>query len=244
MAKTIIRQFKRDLPYARLYLDDVEEIVSIFRSAFAAVDLGLTEIAPDQTCEFYFEIEDNVRLDNFEDLKQHGGHVSEFSIWMTYSYMLSASNTRSDQTQILRISYGQPEFAYPRVMEESRWELRAKLLTIFESRRDSWKIFSDSVPWWITAPSPLAIGVVAEVLRRTPKVMIAFSASCLALYGAGLAGVFRRSRVYLYYRRADQQERQKSRQQTQTAIVAAILGAILGSAMTVVGEWVLKRYSH
>jgi hypothetical protein len=237
VAKTIIRQFQRDLPYARLYLDDVEEIVSIYRSAFAAV-------LPDQTCEFYFEIEDNVRLDNFEDLKQHGGHVSEFKIWMTYSYVLTASYTRSDQKEIIRISYGQPQLDYPLVMEESRWELRAKLLSIFEPRRDRWKIFANSVPVWAAWPIQLVVVILAELLHKTPRAVIAVGALDIAFFSLLLAGLARRSRVYLYYRRADQQERQRNRQQIQIAAVISIVSALVGSVGTIVIQMILKRYGH
>lgn len=237
MVKTKIHQFKRYLPYARIYLDDVEEIVSIYQSAFA-------EVAPKETCEFYFEIEDNVRLDDFEDLKQHGGHVSEFSIWLTYSFMLTAFEAMPDRTRIVRISYGQPELDYPRAMEESRWELRAKLLTIFEARRDRWKIFSDSIPPWVIATGPLVAFSLIELLRRTFILMIAVAVLCLALYGAALVGVFRRSRVYLYYRRADQQERKKARQRIAKDVFIAMMGAIAGVVGTLVGEMLFKRFSH
>ena len=85
MAKTPTRKVKRALPDANLYLEDIEEILYIYRSAYE-------EVAPGNSCDFYYEVGDNLRMDSVEDLKEHGGYVVDLSI------LMSRSPSREDGT--------------------------------------------------------------------------------------------------------------------------------------------------
>ena len=64
MSVTAIRYVPNDLPHAHLYVDDLEDIYEIFKSAFTAK-------YPDSASTIVFSTDD-FRFDSVDDLLKHG----------------------------------------------------------------------------------------------------------------------------------------------------------------------------
>lgn len=73
MTKKAIRTVPSELPHARIYLDDLFEIEAILLDEFS-------KLTNPPSVSFEYEIDGNVMMTTHDELLDHGGHTTDFSL--------------------------------------------------------------------------------------------------------------------------------------------------------------------
>jgi hypothetical protein len=206
-----------ELPPAKLYLDDVLEIVSILTKSDAPSKFSVS-----------FSV-DSLRCDTVEDLQQIGGRTIRFRIDVTETLVESGIPHRS----WLRIESVASYLALSCSSEGEFWTKRGKVLEIFESNSIPWRRAIQGalkrIPLW-------AVGILFFVLflvRSTPLSEKSVHLSLWTLAGAVLGVVpvylclFRHSVVILRY--AHEHGTRKWLRVHSAQILFMIAAAILGA---------------
>jgi hypothetical protein len=147
---TEIRQIPDDLPPARLYLDDIEQIVALF-----------AEAADSETTKAVFSV-DNFYCTTIEDLQQlNRSRSSRFRIGVTAGRILVG---------VLRVAPHQTFWFYgPAMKEENIFKVYGQLQALFEVRKIRWKAWFLSTPVWLVVPAMLVALVVDAIGYATEK---------------------------------------------------------------------------
>ncbi len=124
-----------DLPPARLFLDDVEEVVAVFQDG---TRYGLWPSEEALTLRFVVK---DLECDSVEDLQELAGNTLQFSIEVTKGTgyvveLVAGSDTRSRVT-----FFG--------VTDDGKRLLYARILEIFDRRTVMWKYILHRIPWWV-----------------------------------------------------------------------------------------------
>lgn len=216
-----------ELPPAKLYLDEVEEIVSILTTSQEA------------TAEFSvsYSIGD-LRCDTIEDLQQIGGRTTSLRIDVTESRgEIGIPSTALPQHSWLNV---QPTTAYLELVRPSDkefWTKRGKIREIFDSNSIWWRratqAFFRRIPWWGLGLLTLAALLVdmSPLGRRTIHLnqwdFLAAAAGVFALVFLGYVCLFRHTVVVLRY--AHERRARKWLREHATQILLTIAAALLGA---------------
>jgi hypothetical protein len=132
MAIRTVRHIPDELPHARLYLDDIEEISAILRDAFAptATKLGIES-------KVIYKIGD-IRMDSIDDLQTRGGSTKELEV-----------STGGLGPSVRFGSFLNPEVQLHIVDDEEAWAIYGKIRSIFEPRQLRVKNAIAALPEWL-----------------------------------------------------------------------------------------------
>src|SRR5258708_7952386 len=139
--KTKEPEVPRRLPPARLYLNDIQEIVEIFRAARNYEEhrfSGLEKLAPDSRETISFEC-GNKTCDTFDELKKIGGTTSKFKVEVANSFG-SSHSLHIDRHGTSWLSYN--------VSNDGKWATYRKLESIYSHRKIRWRAAIGALGFW------------------------------------------------------------------------------------------------
>jgi hypothetical protein len=241
MAIVKIRDIPRDLPPARLYLDDVKEITDILVAAYAP-RLALRNKVPEV---FYYLGEGyrgDARATSIEDLKSIGGSSSNFRISVGKDFALEVG---------IRGALP-PEASLHMLPEDEARAVYQKIESIFRHRVLTLKNVLSQIPSWLKFTAFLLVGslwplpiTLSQALSRTSAEwkIVFFAPYFTAMLCAAMAvffGVFQRSRVVF----ADSYEKSRLADEARKGWFKAIGLTLLGSFITLVFQAVFKALFH
>ncbi|MGB8478849.1 MAG: hypothetical protein WCE63_08410 [Acidobacteriaceae bacterium] len=228
MTKTAIREVPRELPHARIFLDDLFEVETILRESYAK----LPNASP---IGFEYTIDGRIKLTTHEELKEHEGYSSNF-----YLYVVGNSRYFGSSTVLSISRFSNPEFTPPYDLKDQNWEIFGKVAEVFKTREDKFKNAIMSLPFWLSwmlLPAMVACAILANLKAVTQYVdpRAFYSAQLLLLIGYLVAfyEVFRRNRIYFRYARQDQKARDAARRERFEKFLWLLAGTILGALATV-----------
>jgi hypothetical protein len=227
-----------DLPPARLYLDDIEEITSILRAALDETRPETKEGEKTPDTEAKFQVEDRVSAQvlDFEHLKKR---THDLKVFVSQGYRQARVTIAKSGTTWWSIG----------VHREKCLDTYGKLKTVFDEKKVRWRAGADAAPWWIffiIYPAGLILAMI--LANRLPQLrphstMIA-SITALFLTIAWTVAVFiislHHSTVILSY----STDARSKREDLRSKIVLLVVGSILGSALTFVTQYVLRKILH
>jgi hypothetical protein len=229
----------RHLLPAILYLDDIEEIISI------AVEMGQPSDSPtpDARSVVTFELGNQV-CDQISDLEKIGGVVSNLEVrWESGS--ASFFRLSIDRTSATWDFYG--------VNEEDDWKVYRRLKALFELRKRRWRARFEGLEAWVIASivvmvSVFAAAVVSSVTKKTielkpPPGYVWEIIILLSLLMVFL--IFRNHTIVQLSRRPARgtwADVIKRNEVWLAAILGAVAGAVAGSAATVLAERLVHKW--
>jgi hypothetical protein len=132
MTKTAIRSVPTKLPHASIYLDDLFEIEDILSSEYL-------RLPTPPKISFQYEIDGKLLLTTHEELIEHEGYNSKFTL-----HVLSEA-CFSDNIRLMRFyHFLAPEFEAPFGFGGQRWAIFSRVAEIFKARASSLKQIADS----------------------------------------------------------------------------------------------------
>jgi len=186
MAIQPIRRLPDDLPHARLYLDDIEQISKILRRSFVdAIEAEANQkgASSDRKPEIaiVYRIDDS-EMDSLEDLTAYSHSTTNFRLTVT------CDDARYTEFSI-RSFWAQPElnFSYP-IVGDARWSVHAKVKSILEYRQLRFKNGILSWPTWLRTSLYLVLPLTGPFLlfvRQFPLriglglIWVVFGSICL-----------------------------------------------------------------
>src|SRR5258707_10788100 len=131
MAIQPIRRPSDDLPQARLYLDDIEEISKILRQAFTdAMEARRKETTSDPKPEIAIVYRiDDAQMDSIQDLVEYSHSATNFRLRVTSDGSYGAEF-------VIHSFWSAPELnlSYP-IQEGARWSVHAQVKAILDYRQ-------------------------------------------------------------------------------------------------------------
>lgn len=219
-----IRNVPTELPHARLYLDDIEEISKILLESHAAVAAEIKKEA-----KIVYSVSD-VQMDSVDDLQTHGGSVTNFGI------KLNLGTAQASSIDLFS------RFVKPRVElyyldKEERWAPYAKIKSIFDRRQLRAKNAIDSLPAWLKWLLYLLVFVAFPQLifrlkpgdRLVQRLILISSLSITALYAFV---VLQPSRVFFVRSHERSKKSSEAREANVRTIVLLVLGAVIGGVIS------------
>lgn len=236
-----IREIPRDLPPARLYLDDIKELTQIMVDACAPVLLRFHE-EPNVVYIFGKGSRQDTKATSIEDLKSVGGSASEFTIKVGQSFgiELSVRGFLPPVVSLHLLSDGEARALYQKV--ESVFRHRTLALKYSLLQLPSWL---KSLTWWLVVlVLPLTITIVLGTSLLAAGTKVALGLICFALMLGSFVGAalhsFQSSRVIF----EDSYERSKQSVETQKGYARSVAFALLGAGLTLIVQIVLKKLFH
>jgi hypothetical protein len=239
----------RDLPPATLYLDDLEEIVQIFRNFGHLSSTEGSEPGSDETqVREYFELGNQVCTE-ISDLEKIGGAISNLGtrVVVTHGTNRCAFDLRIDRFSTVWTCFG--------LDEEEKWRAYRRLKAVFELRKRHWRaIFGAFEVLALATFVPLAvIGAVVVLLSHTGKIaQLARLKPPPTSFWMGLplgllfAFLIIKNHTIVYLRRRPARgtwtDAIKRNEVWLAAILGAVAGAIAGGAATVVAERLIRKW--
>lgn len=232
MAITVIRKVPYELPYARLYLDDVEEITRVLVEAYEPV---FTE-QEKKVVPVCYLLGGDIRVDSIEDLQNRGGSTREFGIQVG-SWVSPAVELRG---LIL-----EPRIFLPLLDEPQQWVVYGRIKAIFDGRRMAFRHIAAALPAWLRALLYLVVfasfGVFASVaLHGSLKTRIAVAAGYLLLFSFVYLAYVASGRVFFVRSHERSRVSAESRRRTVRDVILIIIGAIAGAVAGVLASKYLK----
>jgi hypothetical protein len=172
MSVTKIRNVPTQLSHVHLYLDDIEEICTILTEA--ASPPNKINFSP----QISFQVGDDLRIDTIEELREHGGTASRFTIdfQMGLSAHISLNGMRFPTIYL----YG--------VQDAEKWAVYSRVKAVFDARR---LVLKGAIPDWLEAVfstfllvsmAPVVIYFKRHSADLVPYVLAAYGiALCLAI---------------------------------------------------------------
>jgi hypothetical protein len=224
MAITKVISVPSDLPHARLYLDDIEEICRILLDALREERKGTyrDETAEAATARFLMK---GLSLDTTEDLMEYGGSATDLTVKVGGEY-------GGCQLEFRLLSH--PRLSLYSLGTERAFATYGKVKAILDRRELTVRNITAKTPDWLVFPFSMVVSyggafAIAEVPpghRLVPAVLAAGMVAVVLYFGV------RPSRVYF----VRSHERSKSRSQKTRDYIERIAflvgGALLGIALS------------
>lgn len=241
---TIIVKTERvpsDLPPAVLYIDDIEEILRIFRGPGPQLE-GPVSGEPEETLSFELG---NQICTEISDLEKIGGATANFVIRFA---IVRPGDDRIFHLRIDRVSTG---WVFAGLGEEDSWRVYRRLKALFDLRKRKWRAFVEDFRSLalLTASAMLGlVSILGIVLRQhiefKPFVRPGFwiPAAFVFLF---VYLTFKNHSVVLLRRRparATLGDMIRRNEVWLAAILGAVVGAVAGSAATVVAERLIRKW--
>jgi hypothetical protein len=238
LAKTAIRGIPRELPHARIYLDDLFEIETILSEVFRN--------SPDAlTVEFEYEVDQEVKLTTHQELQDHEGFSSHFVL-----NVVSNSEIIRTHRVVAFHSLLQPEFSAPFLLgDDDKWAAFGRIESVFRARESKFKTTCDALPYF-----PFLLLVVLQGILSTMATHRGYTSLAAGADGVGWIialsmgvigwGKWKKNGIYLRNERQDQKDRKKNRDERFEKLVFLILSALVGAVFGVVATLSVAHLKH
>lgn len=233
-----VEQFPTQLPFARLYLDDLEEIIGIFREAITKRfrDESATWNEPDREGQFEITVlyrTGNEEMDSVADLQEHGGSLADLTVTMQGEHTggrffraTCSLNLQGFLSDAPSVSLG---------IGDEIWGTYARVKAVFERRRMALRTLVGDLPFsvklgaWAFTLVPLAIGIGLRSSSHAAaaNVIDIIAAAYSLLFLCGLAVSFRSSRVYLMRSREKWRVAADARRKSAYGAVIFLIGVVV-----------------
>jgi hypothetical protein len=219
-----VRKLPSNLPDARIYLDDLQEVEQIFRDASPTSDLTFEyEVAGDDGAD---------RFTSIRDLEEHGGRSSQFKLLLTSS----GSPHRGSLNVLHFYKSTSPSLYYPSDEREQCWLIYGKVEQVFKARQYALRTFVESIPVGVFYVASLCMTIIGTVYflfhpRTGGAIQGAFIALALGIIGFHLYATNKKSRIVFRYAKANLAEAKKERNRLYRDIALLLLGALLATLL-------------
>jgi hypothetical protein len=219
MSVTKIRKVPSNLPYAHLYLDDIEEICKILFDASHRPDK--IDNVPDIT----FLIGDDLKIDTIEELREHGGSATKFSI-------------EFEMAAIRLEGFSGPSAFFYGIQDAEKWAVYGRIRAVFDARRLVLKNAIMAIPDFLrgalVALFILSMGPVVIYLRLHLVALRIYVVAAYVIAFCLVGGVLALSTSRVSFVRSH--ERSKAAIENRKGLVKTIflmvLAAVLGAVIT------------
>jgi hypothetical protein len=223
-----------EFPRARLFLDDIEEIVRIFRELIESRKLGPLSTADDPKIKVRFSTAGE-ECDDIKDLPKIAKRFRDLKIEVTRGNWVETSLTLHPMHSRWS-SWG--------LSKEDTWSAFHKLQPVFKKRIRLWGSLLQSLPWWAGWPLWLAfLWLFPEIDHPLAKLMPQRAAivTALFLYAFGILAVAFGSReTYLTPRYS--WEPSPVRHYLKEKLVPVVVGTVLGIGGTILGLYLRHKF--
>jgi hypothetical protein len=231
-----------DLPPANLYLDDIEEVLRIFRALGQPSEAENSEVRHQRV---YFDLGDEV-CDDISDLEKIGGRAAFLTVRliMTGPHFRQEFGLRIDRVSTSWINLGSEE--------ENEWKAYRRLKALFDLRKRKWRAFVDdfrALTLLATGGMVALLSLVGVVLRQHVAVKPSITITPVwisALFAALFVFLTFRNHSVVQLRRrptrATLGDMIRRNEVWLAAILGAVAGAIAGGAATVVAERLIRKW--
>jgi len=234
MAIKRIRELPSELPHARLYLDDIEEISTLLAEAYTSALTALNakyqaeyqlpankKVVPDEAVKIVYRIGDS-QMDSIDDLREHGGYATNFSLIVLDSTSHAELHVHSFHTNPkLRLGYP---------LEEEQWSVYARVKAIFDRRQLKLKNSILSWPEWLKLVSYILIALIfpfVPLLTRFPLRLFLYLIWTVLIV-VTLYVIFRPSRILFVRSHERSKLSATARQGYVKAVVLLVVGGLVG----------------
>jgi hypothetical protein len=238
LAKTAIRQVCRELPHARLYLDDLFEIETILSEACRK-----STDAP--TIAFEYEVDQAVKLTTHQDLQDH----EDFSSYFVLNIVSNSSFMRTQRVLEFYSSL-RPQFSIPYLLgEDDQWAVFGRIESVFKARENKLKTTCDEMPYFPFLSLVVLLGILSTIATHKGHTSLSAGADgigwiiAVSMFIIGW-GRWKKNGIYLRNERQDQKDRKKNRNERIEKLVFLFLGALLGAALGTVGTLWIAHLKH
>jgi hypothetical protein len=222
MAIHRIRRIPDELPHARLYLDDIEEISKILLESHAAAEIG-------KKAKIVYSVGD-VQMDSIDDLQTYGGSVANFEIKL----ILGTARATSIK---LRSRFVKPRVELYYLDEEKRWAPYGEIKSIFDRRQLRAKNAIETLPAWLKwllyalvfVAFPQVIFRLKPGDRLVERLILISSLGISALYAFV---VLQPSRAFFVRSHERSRMSSEATKANLRAIAFLVLGAVIGGAIS------------
>jgi hypothetical protein len=238
MTTTAIRSLPKELPYARIFLDDLYEIEAILSEEMA-------KLPRPRLISFEYEIDGTTKVTTHEELESHGGHSNRFSLNLVSPDPLFWGRLVLRLHSILR-----PTFDMPFDLRDQHWAIFGRVEQIFEARSDKLRKAAESIPK-STNLFLLVLaftGLICMAFHWIPPLLgLFFSAivglACWAGFALSIVGM-RNSRIYFTYSRLDENARKAARKGNLEKIIWFLVTAVVSACLGVLGTLLIEHLKH
>jgi hypothetical protein len=240
MAIKPIRRLPDDLPHARLYLDDIEQISKILRkSVTAAIEANQKGASSDHKPEIavVYRIDDS-EMDSLEDLTAYSHSTTNFRLTVT-------SDDSHGTEFTIRSFWAKPELnlSYP-IVGDARWSVHAKIKAILEYRQLRFKNGILSWPNWLKVSFYVLVSMALPfilLLRYLPLLRIALCIVWAVLAATILYVACWPSRVIFVRSHERSKLSVTARQGYIKAVALMIVGGVIGKLIDLLFTYVKQR---
>jgi hypothetical protein len=225
-----------NFPPARLFLDDIEEIVRIFREFLETRDMDSSSTVEDLKMKVSFSTEGK-ESDDLQDLPKIAKSSRELRVsvargaWPRTSLILHPW---------LGTFWLQPSGA----TKEDTWSVFHKLQTLFEKRTRRWSTLLHSLPWWSVSALCLTAAWLPLLLRSSLYKLMphpAANATILLSYAVIITAAAMGARHTTVIVRHSW-EPSPLRQELLQKIPVAAITAVLTFLLTLLGFYLKRKY--
>lgn len=225
-----------ELPPARLFLDDIKEVVGILRGSVETKNINSQFPVEDLKVKVIFST-GGKECDEVEDLPKIAKRIRELRV--------SVFGKGSWPETSLRFHAWFGTFwDSPGLTKGQDWETFRKLESVFRKRTRSWSAFARSLPAWLRILLWVAVVWLTPLLRFPLRRVVSHEVAdwtTLAVYVAALVAsalAFRHTTIVLHH----SWESSPVRHYMKDKIVPIVVGAILGVGGTILGLYLKHRY--
>jgi len=225
LAVRTIQTVPTDLPHAKLYLDDLEEVTKIL------MEMSVPESEKDEPIVTY-KIGNKV-MDSISDLHQQGGSTTSLEV--------NVRRRRWRDAELRFSNYSDPSVSFVSEETQQKWALYGKVKTVFDSKRYVLKNVVDDLPEWVkTSFYTVNLIIPFAFAGLMEKGWKAFGVMFLAYYlvlGILLTQIAKRSRVVLSY----SYEHAKLSAEARRSYIRDIVMVALGAGITKTVELFISK---
>jgi hypothetical protein len=220
----------REFPPARIYLDDLQEIIEIFREAR---QYEKYERSPESRETISFEC-GNKTCDTVDDLKKIGGTTWNFEVKVD-NFPGCSHSLKMQRLTCWWWSYG--------TSRDGQWATYRKLEALFKHRK-RWTAALHAIPLWLWFTVSLFPSVIISVTpKSSPFFWIIASVGISVVTAMVVLGIVRlRHTVVVLQDSSEQLGFKGVVSKSVPQIVGAFLAAFLGVVGTLVVQFILRKY--
>jgi hypothetical protein len=257
LAKELIRKVPRQVCHADIFLDEVTEVADIVRAEFDKLEAANKDEDVSRTLEFTYEVDDKFVFSTLEELENHAGKVSQFSLNANVESRFKGNLVHQYSDHVLQVSGAGPiRLEIPAWLKSQEWGVFGRVERIMRVRENRIKTLTDSVSPQTLMLSGYTIFFLA-ILTFSPlsirsssyykTLVVLFSAAGIMWFCFAailVRAVWRKNFVYLRYSRQNEHEREAIRQERWSKLGWILLGAILGAVLGPLGQLLFAKWKH
>jgi hypothetical protein len=233
MAIRKISEIPETLPFARLYLDDIEEVSTILLDAYAPYFNARNDEAV-----IVYNVGDS-QMDTLDDLRTLGGSSSNFEMRITGGKLGFGSGAS------LTFHTSSPTLRLYSLEDSERWSTYGRVKALFDRRSMRMRNAVWSLPAWVRWP-PLLVFVFLPNIVLQPdfmprKMQGDLMIGWIVVIGLIGLGMFRRSRVFFVRFHEKSKISREARKGYARDFIFLVLGALIGKVIDLVGHRLFQK---